>query len=251
MPRAQRLIALGVFLCLFLGGAAASRADGLEAPPTAVTGTGTSTLAKCSGGICGELRFRGSVNPNGSPTSCAFEYGTREGEYGFSVPCASSPGEGAGEVEVSARLGTSYGEQEQFTHFRLVASNAFGSTVGLDQPIARPTDSGVGRVYVVQGTNARVKHGEARIRLGCDGRINDVCSGDLRLTARLHASPGRAARTISAGHASYSFQVSEGEFTLSIRLRRALVRLLRRAPDRLTFFLSGPHMHRTRIDVAL
>lgn len=71
----------------------------------------------------------GGVNPNGGPTSCHFEYGTTIA-YGASTACAPDPGASEATVAVHADLasliaGTTY-------HYRLVATNAGGTTNGPD-----------------------------------------------------------------------------------------------------------------------
>jgi len=72
-----------------------------------------------------------SVNPNGGDVSeCRFEYGT-SAAYGTSVACNPSPGSGASAVEVSAQLS---GLKANATyHFRIVATNAGGTSEGEDQ----------------------------------------------------------------------------------------------------------------------
>ncbi|HWX96169.1 MAG TPA: alkaline phosphatase family protein [Solirubrobacteraceae bacterium] len=72
-----------------------------------------------------------SVNPNGGEVSdCHFEYGPTE-SYGSSVKCASLPGSGSSAVAISAQSSgltpnTGY-------HFRIVATNAGGTSFGNDQ----------------------------------------------------------------------------------------------------------------------
>jgi hypothetical protein len=73
-------------------------------------------------------RVTGRVTPKGSPTSYRFEYGTTT-DYGQSTP-AQDAGSGLDAVPAFAELtgltpGTLY-------HFRLVASNASGTTAGAD-----------------------------------------------------------------------------------------------------------------------
>ena len=73
-------------------------------------------------------QLNGSVNPEGNSTTYHFEYGTTTG-YGTSTSSAGA-GSGSGAVSVSATLsglttGTVY-------HFRLVATNAGGTTNGGD-----------------------------------------------------------------------------------------------------------------------
>ncbi|MGO9490268.1 MAG: IPT/TIG domain-containing protein [Solirubrobacteraceae bacterium] len=77
-----------------------------------------------------------SVDPEGAiVTSCRFEYGTST-EYGSSAPCLTGPGSGSSPVPVSAQLtelsaATSY-------HFRIVATNAQGTSYGADLTFATP-----------------------------------------------------------------------------------------------------------------
>ena len=73
----------------------------------------------------------GTVNPNGGEvTSCEFDYGTTEA-YGKSAPCSSLPGSGSSPVAVSASL-KSLSAHTTY-HFRIVATNAGGTSTGADQ----------------------------------------------------------------------------------------------------------------------
>jgi alpha-tubulin suppressor-like RCC1 family protein len=83
---------------------------------TAITATGAS--------------LRGTVNPNGLETIYHFEYGPTTA-YGTNAPIPSnSAGAGASAQEVSAPIG---GLQPESTyHFRLTATNATGTTNGVD-----------------------------------------------------------------------------------------------------------------------
>jgi hypothetical protein len=76
--------------------------------------------------------LNGSVNPNGLATTVYFEYGTST-SYGTKTPAVSA-GSGTGTKSVSAAVtgltgGATY-------HFRLVATNATGTTNGADQTFA-------------------------------------------------------------------------------------------------------------------
>jgi hypothetical protein len=80
--------------------------------------------------------LHGIVNPEGEAlTQCKFEYGTT-GSYGEEAPCAQSVGEigsGSSPVPVSADLKGL--NPRTVYHYRLVATNAFGSTKGEDRTL--------------------------------------------------------------------------------------------------------------------
>jgi hypothetical protein len=93
--------------------------------PTVVT-TGGATEATSS-----TAKVAGMVNPNGSlVTSCKIEYGTTA-SYGEEKACSPPPGSGSGPIVVSASL-TGLAVNQTY-HFRLVATNAGGTTNGNDR----------------------------------------------------------------------------------------------------------------------
>ncbi len=99
---------------------------------TVLTGA-TSTLAPPSASV------EGTINPEGILyTSCAFEYGLTT-TYGSSAPCSESPatiGTGESPVAVHANLaGLAFGATY---HYRLVATNADGSSAGEDKSFQTP-----------------------------------------------------------------------------------------------------------------
>jgi hypothetical protein len=85
------------------------------------------------------VTLQGSVNPEGAKVdSCEFEYGTTTayGQIAECEPGAGALGEGTEAVPVSAKLsglasGTTY-------HYRLVASDAYGTNAGVDQTFVTP-----------------------------------------------------------------------------------------------------------------
>jgi hypothetical protein len=97
--------------------------------------------------------LNGSVNPSGTAvTDCHFDWGTSTA-YGAAVPCAPSPGSGTSAVPVSAALagltaGTTY-------HFRVVATNATGTSVGADQALtaAAPPSASAAQPPAVQSSS--------------------------------------------------------------------------------------------------
>jgi hypothetical protein len=75
----------------------------------------------------------GQVAPNGSAvTGCHFQYGTST-SYSSSVPCSSTPGGGVGVDDVSATVSGLSPDTDY--HFRLVATNGNGTTVGTDHTL--------------------------------------------------------------------------------------------------------------------
>ncbi len=77
-----------------------------------------------------------TVNPlDHNVTDCHFNYGATI-EYGFTVPCSSSPGGGVGNVSVSAPVS---GLQPDTTyHFEISATNSAGSHLGADLAFTTP-----------------------------------------------------------------------------------------------------------------
>jgi phosphodiesterase/alkaline phosphatase D-like protein len=104
----------------------------LPQAPTAVTGAASAITQTGA-------TLNGSVNPNsGNVTSCQLQYGTTT-SYGQTAACSPSPGSGSSAVSVSAAVtgltaGTTY-------HFRVVATNAGGTTNGSDATFAAIADT--------------------------------------------------------------------------------------------------------------
>ncbi len=94
----------------------------LSSPPTVTTSPASSV------GPTG-AKLNGSVNPNGQQTSWYFEYGTTTSYP--SRTATQSAGAGAQPLSVSASL-SGLGAATVY-HFRLVATNASGTSVGSDQ----------------------------------------------------------------------------------------------------------------------
>jgi sugar lactone lactonase YvrE len=84
--------------------------------------------------------LNGTINPEAIPVeSCAFEYGEVKVEepkaYGASVPCIETPAQiGSGNEAVSVHADISGLSPNTNYHFRLAASDSFGTTLGADSP---------------------------------------------------------------------------------------------------------------------
>jgi hypothetical protein len=100
-------------------------ANALAAPPTAITETPESKTAK--NGI-----FKGSINPNGLPTTYYWEYGTTT-SYGSKYPVPAELSAGEGTEPVKKALGPVSILENTIYHVRLVAKNKDGTSFGEDK----------------------------------------------------------------------------------------------------------------------
>jgi hypothetical protein len=83
-----------------------------------------------------------SLNPEGALVSeCRFEYGTTM-SYGSSVPCIPPPGSGTSPVAVGEAL-TSLSPNTTY-HFRIVATNAGGTSYGVDHVFSTLANTSIG-----------------------------------------------------------------------------------------------------------
>ncbi len=95
------------------------------AKPTVLTLAATSVTATGA-------TLHGKVDPRESNvTNCRFDIGASSGSYTTNVPCAETVGSGLGAVNVSAAL--SGLPQNTTFHYRLEATNANGTSYGIDQ----------------------------------------------------------------------------------------------------------------------
>jgi len=101
----------------------------LTAGPTLAAGAPTASTGDSSAVTDSQATVAGTVNPQGELTSYAFQYGTTTA-YGQQTGLGSA-GSGSADVPVRADLagltaGTTY-------HYRVIATNASGTTVGADR----------------------------------------------------------------------------------------------------------------------
>jgi phage gpG-like protein len=188
----------------------------------AVLTAGVSSVAQTS------ATLRATVNPNGGRVSaCQFEYGA-SASYGSSVPCSALPGAGTSPVAVSAPL-VSLSANATY-HFRVVATNPGGASLGADQAFtteavaamtemtttatpsvamtATPsttlnTPDANCRASLASGTVAVGGDGMAAVKLSWTGTGTSMCSGKLMLRARVKARNERP-KTMLIGTGSFS-----------------------------------------------
>jgi hypothetical protein len=144
--------------------AVAVAGDAVAAVPSASTGAARSVTQSSA-------LLTGSVNPNGQPTTYAFQYGATRG-YGAATPTQGPTAPGNKNVAVSAGVaglspGTTY-------HYRLVATNASGTKVGGDRTFttqsgislaARPSPVVFGSTTLLSGQVVGARAAGARITL--------------------------------------------------------------------------------------
>ncbi len=242
----------------------------LPSPPAVVTES-ASEVGQTS------ARLSATVNPNGGEVSeCELEYGTSS-SYGSSATCTpSSPGSGTSAVTVSASVAglsanTTY-------HFRVVAKNAGGTSIGSDQhfttaplpqaaappqevppPVA--TVPPVPDVKLVSTSIVVSASGVAIVKVTCPAG-GSACTGTLMLRT-LNAVNAIAASQVVKPKAiiltlgSISFNVPAGQVrTLRLRLSARARNLLSRTrvlKVRATFVAhdAGGAAHTNQIKITL
>jgi len=103
-------------------------------PPTVTTGTATEIKDT-------QATLHGTVNPNGAETSYYLQYGETTA-YGKQIPLTPADiGSGSGNVEVAQNL-TELAPTTTY-HYRLVAANAGGTSIGEDATFRTATEVGV------------------------------------------------------------------------------------------------------------
>ena len=115
----SRLLVILTLLAAAFPAAAGAQTPAPE-PPVATTGAPDS-ITETSADL------NGTVDPNGSPTTYHFEYGTTAG-YGLTTPEGTAEGSGPTAVEAAISGLT----RNTVYHYRLVATNAAGTTRGSD-----------------------------------------------------------------------------------------------------------------------
>lgn len=126
-----------------------------SSPPLAITGASGSIEANSA-------TLNGTVRPNGAPTRYFFEYGTTTA-YGSVTPTANA-GSGSVDIPVSAAIGGL--EPNTTYHFRIVATNSLGTSIGEDTVFVTPT--------LIRYTLGVDVVGSGRVALNPSGGIYDA-----------------------------------------------------------------------------
>ena len=173
----------------------------LPNPPTVVT--------SAASGVSGTAAaLNGTVNPNGGlVSSCLFQWG-KTADYGNSVACASLPGSRTSAVAMSAML--SGLSPDTTYHYRVMATNAGGTSDGTDQtfttstsPPPGPTVSGVspssgpaggGTVVDVTGANLA---GATEVEFGSTPAASYTVESDSVIVATSPAGSGTVDVTVT------------------------------------------------------
>ena len=183
-------VALVVFALALLVPAAAVAAG----PPSATTGAAKNVTQSAA-------TVTGTVDPQGSATTYRFEYGTST-SYGLQSAEADA-GSGTGAVAVSANLGGLTSDTTY--HYRVVATNAAGTTRGSDHTLR--TAAAPGPPGATTGSARNVTPVAARLTASVDpnGRATTyhfeygTSTSYGKLTAETSAGSGQSARSVSAG----------------------------------------------------
>ncbi|HEY5193370.1 MAG TPA: hypothetical protein VIJ39_05795 [Solirubrobacteraceae bacterium] len=175
--------------------------------PTAVTGVPSSVETKSA-------TLGGTVNPEGLPvTSCEFEYGLTS-SYGKSVPCATTLGTGGNPIQVTAAIAALQSETEY--HFRLIASNANGESVGSDQTFRTPAPVATGEVTDLGTTGATLNgkiNPEGLAVISCEFKYGITVAYGHTTPCASNPGSGKAGVDISAAvagltaHTTYHFEL--------------------------------------------
>lgn len=172
-----------ILLPLALSGAAMAAVLVTTGATAANTCTGSAckapavTTTPASGVTATSATLTGSVTPNGSDTTCRFNYGTTTG-YGQQTPTRTvKPITGTATQSVGITVN---GLQSQTVfHYQIVCTNATGMTKGTDVSFTT-SDTGPSQIALSGHTGFVSGSGISGVFIGCYGARN--CTGSVKLT---------------------------------------------------------------------
>lgn len=146
--------------------------------------------------------LNGSVNPENLTTTYHFEWGTST-SYGQSTADTAA---GAGNADESVSAAISGLKPGSLYHYRVVATNAIGTSVGADQTFqtSKPAYAGA----FAPGQTDHVHGGVARVRVVCPHGTAGHCTGVLRLVYRGRVIGSARVRIGSGGSSRVSVRLS-------------------------------------------
>jgi hypothetical protein len=159
------------------------------APPSVTTRAATALQMT-------KATLAGDITPNARATTFHFEFGPTD-SYGQQTP-EGSAGQGFDAAPVETQV-TGLGSGTT-THYRLVATNADGTTTGADQTFATPAFA-----MTIETAKARASKGKVAVTLGCPAESADACSGSLALSMK--AKKGKK-KTIALGKVSFAIDAA-------------------------------------------
>jgi adhesin/invasin len=185
--------------------------------PAPVLSTGPASRVKAFAAT-----LNGTVNPEGSAATYHFEYGTSP-TYGSSTPEQPVGSDDAAHPESQAisklRPKTTY-------HFRIVATNAGGTTLGQDQVFTTRAPR-FGGTRLRAATASVGGNGIATVAVSCPRGTFGGCRGTLTLQLPPpHAGAVAVARRIVLGSSSFSIAAGRHK-AIKVRLSRHAMQLLR------------------------
>jgi hypothetical protein len=193
--------------------------------PNAVTAPAVTTAAATSVTET-SATLNGTVDPNGSPTTYHFEYGTTAA-YGSQSPDAHASAGAVWADLTGLSAATTY-------HYRLVASNAAGTSVGSDQTfttLPEATAAPAARAPATAASTSSAGAGSSRFAptlTVARQRRSSVLRRGLRIVVRCPAACSIAA-SLAMGKAGKPIVIARGHRTLaSAGIARITLRLSRR-----------------------
>jgi hypothetical protein len=185
-------------------------ASGSPAAPAVATGAASAITASSA-------TLNATVNPNGTEVSdCHFEYGTTT-DYGSSAPCATTPGWGTAPVAVAAQAAGL--ASKTLYHFRIVATNAGGTSYGGDATfttaLSSQEEAGARRRAEEEAAAKRKAEEEAAARRKAEAEAAAKRKAEEEAAARRkHEEELRKTCGISVGHPTIKVVRGEAAITL-------------------------------------
>ena len=158
-----------------------------------------------------QATLNGTVNPNGSETTYRFEYG-KTTSYGKSIPMPNA-GAGAGTSAVPVYLTPTLQPRTRY-HFRLVASNAGGTSYGSDQAFT----TGM-RWYLRNSNSAGNQDAAFWFGLPNEKRVSGDWNGDGTTTIGTYdpvSGNWKLRNSNTTGKSEISFQFGGGPWTTPV-----------------------------------